>query len=108
MSNGLMQGSVISPYLFNVYLDELSYKFLQSNIGCRIGDAPMNFFVSYADELALVAPTAKALNKLPEVCQTLHQTTLSYIVCRKLCEWLILLRVKSGSLHRMVIWMEWC
>ena len=39
---------------------------LQSNIGCHIGDAPMSHF-TYADDLALVAPTAWALNKLLEV-----------------------------------------
>ena len=68
MSNGIKQGSVISPYLFNVYLDELSYSLAQSNFGCHIGDTPMNHF-AYADDLALVAPTARALNRLLEICQ---------------------------------------
>ena len=67
-SNGLKQGSVISPYLFNVYLYDSSYKLLQSNIGCHTGNAHMNHF-AYADDLALVAPTAGALNKLLEVSQ---------------------------------------
>ena len=62
------QGPVISPYLFNVYLDELSYKLLQSNIECHTGDATVNQF-AYVDDLALVARTARALNKLPEGCQ---------------------------------------
>ena len=67
-SNGLKQGSVINSYLFNVYLYELSYKLLQSNIRCHMGDAPMNHFAD-ADDLALVAITARALNKLLGVYQ---------------------------------------
>ena len=53
------QGPVISPYLFNVYLDELSYTLLQGNIGCHIGVAPIHHF-AYVDDLALVAPTASS------------------------------------------------
>ena len=85
MSNGLKQGSVISPYLFNDYLNEKSYTLLQSNIRCHIGDAPMNHF-AYADDLALKAPTARALNKLLEVCQNFaSEQFITYSVPKTVC-----------------------
>ena len=85
MLNGLKQGSVISPYLLNVYLDELIYKILQSKIGCSIGDAPMNLF-AYAGDLAVVAPTARALNKLLEVCQNFaSEHFIIYSVSKTVC-----------------------
>ena len=68
MSNGLKQVSVVSPHLFDVYLGELNYKLSYSNIGCHTGDALMNHF-AYADDLTLEALTARALNKLLEICQ---------------------------------------
>ena len=76
MGNGIRQGSIISPYLFNVYVDELNILLSKSGIGCHIGGAPANNF-SYADDLAIVAPTARALNKLLEICVEFAQ--LNYI-----------------------------
>ena len=85
MSNGLKQGSVIIPYQFVAYLDELSYKLLQWNIGCHIGDAPMNHF-AYVDDLALVAPTPRALNKVLEVCQNFaSEYFILYCVSKTVC-----------------------
>ena len=85
MSNEHEQGSVISSYMFNVYLDDLRQKMLQSNIGCYIIDTPMNHFAS-ADNLALVAPTARALNKLLEVCQSFaSELFIIYSVLKTVC-----------------------
>ncbi len=35
--NGVRQGGVLSPLLFNVYFDEMIYKLEKSCIGCKIG-----------------------------------------------------------------------
>ena len=34
MGNGIRQGSIISPYLFNIYVDELNILLSKSGIGC--------------------------------------------------------------------------
>ena len=42
--NGVRQGGILSPFLFGVYIDELS-RYLQSiNTGCRLGNMIINHF----------------------------------------------------------------
>ena len=65
--NGVRQGGIISPILFCVYLDGLLLELRNSNVGCYIG----NFFVgalAYADDLALLAPSASAMRLLLKIC----------------------------------------
>ena len=60
VSNGVRQGSVLSPILFSVYLDDLLEDLSQSGVGCYWG----HMFVGalcYADDLVLLAPCASAL-----------------------------------------------
>ena len=37
VTNGVKQGGVLSPKLFNVYVDHLSSRLVNSNVGCSIG-----------------------------------------------------------------------
>jgi len=67
MSNSIRQGSILSPYLFNVYVDDLNLLLSNAGVGCRIAGRTMNNF-SYADDLALLAPTASSLNVLLSLC----------------------------------------
>jgi len=38
VSNGVRQGGVLSPYMFAVYLDDLSNELNNIKVGCYIGD----------------------------------------------------------------------
>ena len=67
MSNGIRQGSLLSPLLFSVYVDDLNHRLNEKCIGCHIGDTPMNN-LSYADDLVLLAPSPVAINELLNVC----------------------------------------
>ena len=69
MTNGIRQGSILSPYLFNIYVDDLNIKLNRTKVGCHIYNTPVNNF-SYADDLALVAPSATALNQLLQTCES--------------------------------------
>ena len=67
MTNGIRQGSIMRPHLFNIYVDGFNLLLSNSKIGCHIGGIPLNNF-SYADDLAILAPSARALNKLLSIC----------------------------------------
>ena len=66
-TNGIKQGGVLSPTLFCIYFDELLTRLKKCGAGCYLG----NQFVgalSYADDVALMAPTVSSAKKLLEVC----------------------------------------
>ena len=67
MTNGIRQGSILSPHLFTFYIHELNVQLSQCGVGCHITGVPMNNF-SYADDLALVAPAARAINIMLGIC----------------------------------------
>ena len=66
--NGLRQGSILSPFLFNIYVDELNIRLAESGIGCHIADKAFNNF-SYADDLVILSPSAKGLQMLLGICE---------------------------------------
>ena len=67
VSNGIRQGGLISPVLYNVYTDSLSDLLHRTKIGFHIGCECVNH-ISYADDMVLLAPSAKALQTLLNVC----------------------------------------
>ena len=69
VSNGVRQGGIISPRLFNVYIDELNYALASSGVGCNIGGTFVNN-LSYADDMVILSPSVKGLRVLLEKCET--------------------------------------
>ena len=63
VSNGVRQGGLLSPSLFNLYMDDLSVKLNNCNTGCRVGNHLM-----YADDLALLSPSSAGFQQLLNVC----------------------------------------
>ena len=65
---GVRQGGVLSPDFYGLYVDEL-FKILESSgIGCYY----LNRFAAalmYADDMALIAPSLKSLQKLLTLCE---------------------------------------
>ena len=66
MSNGVKQGAILSPYLFNLYLDFLIIELNNSRVGCYIGNQAVNA-LSYADDLVLVSPTLQSMKVLLDI-----------------------------------------
>ena len=73
MSNGVRQGGVLSPFLFNVYMDDLSSILNRQQTGCTIGDTVINYLM-YADDLVLISSSASGLQKLIDECSTYGST----------------------------------
>lgn len=66
--NGVRQGSILSPILFNFYLEDLSNELHDLKVGCHISDICCNHLF-YADDCVLIAPSPNALQKLLNCCQ---------------------------------------
>ena len=67
--NGVRQGGILSPKLFNIYMDGLSSRLIYSEVGCNINGKCVNHLM-YADDLTLLSPSAKGMQKLLDICQS--------------------------------------
>ena len=67
VKNGIKQGGLLSPYLFNLYVDKLSVNLNACEVGCIVGKAHINH-LAYADDMVLIAPSKKALQLLLDIC----------------------------------------
>jgi exonuclease III len=66
-TNGVRQGGLLSPLLYNVYIDKLTAKLNLISAGCCINNIFVNHLM-YADDIVLFAPSAKGLQKLVNAC----------------------------------------
>ena len=65
---GVRQGGILSPDFYSLYVDDLIPILSKLNVGCHI----KNQFVSaifYADDMALLSPSLRGLQKLLDACQ---------------------------------------
>ena len=78
---------ILSPVLFNVYMDDLSCALNRSNIGERIGDEIVNH-LSYAADLCLICLSSVGMQKLLNVCSnyaTKHSLSYNANKSNSLC-----------------------
>jgi len=66
-TEGTKQGGPISPDLFNEYGDELSEWISAFDVGIMMGEIKVDI-VQYADDITLVADTAKGLQRQIDLC----------------------------------------
>ena len=67
MSNGVKQGEVLSPHLFNVNMDDISLDLNKLQIVCLYAGTIMNHRM-YADDLCIFSPSVSGLRKLTDCC----------------------------------------
>ena len=63
ISSCVRHGGVLSPVLFNVYMDCLSSVLNTLNIGCYFNGTMINRLM-YADDIAIVSPSARSMQVL--------------------------------------------
>ena len=67
ITKGMKQGSILSPQMFNKFINDLLIKLKSMSTGVRIYDFHLNMF-AYADDLNLVSTTAAGLQSLMNIC----------------------------------------
>jgi hypothetical protein len=67
VSNGVRQGGLLSPKLFNLYMDNLSKQLGKCKTGCVIGNTLLNHLM-YADDLAIMSPSTVGFQQLLDIC----------------------------------------
>ena len=67
MTNGVRQGGILSPMLFNIYIDDLRDILNKSTIGGSIGGNRINHML-YADDLCTVSLSSAGLQQLLVQC----------------------------------------
>ena len=60
-------GRVLSPTLFNLYIDRLLITLKNSGLGCHINGTYMGV-LSYADDITLSCQSVYGLNKIMNIC----------------------------------------
>ena len=81
VSNGVCQGGILSPILFNMYMNDLSILLNNSNVQCKMKGILYNNLMC-VDDRCVVAPSPSALRKLLDVCSKFADRIMSNLMGR--------------------------
>ena len=81
VSNGVRQGGIglLSPYLFSVYMDQLSKDLNHVPAGCYIGNTLVNHII-YADNIWCFSPSVAGLQDSLDVCDSFSYKMVLFLI----------------------------
>ena len=74
--------AVLSPYLFAVYLDDLSNELNNIKAGCYTGEVLLNHLM-FADDICVFCPSVRWLQRILDVCQAYAESRGIIFNCSK-------------------------
>jgi len=98
VSNGIKQGGILSPLLFNIYMNDLSLVLNKTNIGGKIGDYLLNHLL-YADDVVLIALSSRGMQSLLNACQEYADSHNLVFNSIKHNVWFLNRKVSSSTIH---------
>ena len=82
VSNGVRQGGILSPYLFSLYIDDLTSNLNTIKSGCYVGNYCLNH-IMFADDICLFSPSLVGLQDLLNACYNYVQSHKMLFNCNK-------------------------
>ena len=85
MGNGVKQGGVLSPLLFNLCIDGLLIRLKKSGVGCHMNNIYMGA-LSYADDITISCPSLYGLSIVLDRCNYFaHEHFITFNTKKTVC-----------------------
>ena len=112
IGNGVRQGGILSPSLFNFYINDILEALSELDVGCELALYRINL-LGYADDIVLLSPSANGLqflldkfvHKATELCLAINEekTVCMEFTCKKLRKFSITPKIFVNNVQLKVV-----